>query len=104
MPWFGVRSVYLHHGRINNSGLYEERVVLFDAETAEAAMAKAEVEAADYIRDLDASAIDLLQTFQLFEQPGDGAEVFSLMRTSNLSPDAYVDNFFDTGDERQQSV
>lgn len=50
MPWFGVRSVYLHHGRINNSGLYEERVVLFDAETAEAAMAKAEVEAADYTR------------------------------------------------------
>jgi len=30
-----------------------------------------------------------------------GAEVFSLLRESDLEPDAYLDAFFDTGTERQ---
>ena len=35
------------------------------------------------------------------EPLGDGAEVFSLMRDSDLTPHEYLDHFFDTGDERQ---
>ena len=34
-------------------------------------------------------------------RPSEAAEVFSLMRDSNLEPDAYVDRFFNTGRERQ---
>jgi hypothetical protein len=34
----------------------------------------------------------------------DGAEVFSLMRASDLEPEAYIDRFFDTGLERQDHL
>jgi hypothetical protein len=40
----------------------------------------------------------------LGEHPAHGAEVFSLMRDSELAPDDYIDRFFDTGQERQASV
>jgi|GEM_PF-5333624 len=33
-----------------------------------------------------------------------GAEVFSLIRRSELSPDAYLDSFFSTGSELEQSI
>jgi hypothetical protein len=39
----------------------------------------------------------------LFGEPVDGAEVFSLMRDSQLAPAEYLDAFFDTGSERQQT-
>jgi hypothetical protein len=47
--------------------------------------------------------LGLAQAFHLFvgADLDDGAEVFSLMRTSDLPADEYVDRFFDTGDERQ---
>ncbi|MCU1601431.1 MAG: hypothetical protein JWO22_2140, partial [Frankiales bacterium] len=48
--------------------------------------------------------LELAQAFELFDDPGHGAEVFSLMRTSRLEPDAYLDTFFDTGTERQQTA
>jgi hypothetical protein len=38
----------------------------------------------------------------LYNPPSDGAEVFSLIRDSQLSPDDYLNTFFDTGSERQQ--
>ena len=38
----------------------------------------------------------------LFDAPADGAEVFLLMRMSALQPSAYLDAYFDTGEERQQ--
>lgn len=40
----------------------------------------------------------------LFTAPRDGAEVFSLMRDSDLEPDDYLDAFFSTGNERQGDV
>jgi hypothetical protein len=33
-----------------------------------------------------------------------GTEVFSLLRTSDLSVDAYLDRFHDTGNERVRSI
>lgn len=46
--------------------------------------------------------VGLAQAFLLSEDPAvDGAEVFSLIRDSNLDPDAYLDRFFDTGQEHQ---
>ena len=48
--------------------------------------------------------LGLAQCFHLFDEPGDGAEVFSLMRDSELEPDDYVDSFFDTGAEHRSDV
>jgi len=35
---------------------------------------------------------------------GDGDEVFSLIRASELSPDEYITRFFDTGCENQETA
>jgi hypothetical protein len=40
----------------------------------------------------------------LEEAPRDGAEVFSLIKRSPLLPDAYLDSFFSTGAELEQSI
>ena len=44
--------------------------------------------------------LDTAQAHALFDESKDGAEVFSLMRTSQLAPTAYLDRFFKTGHER----
>lgn len=103
MPWFSVRSVYRFRARLDGHDVYEERVVLFDAADADGAISMAEAEAAEYAADLEgAEVLTLFQCFWLFDEPGNGAEVFSLNRISDLAPDEYIDRFFDTGAERQQ--
>lgn len=97
--WFGVRCVFRH-----GENTYEERVVIVLAPDFAHAIAKAEDEAADYVDGLSAEYVGLAQAFALFDDPADGAEVFSLMRDSDLSPDEYLTAFFDTGDERQGDV
>ena len=46
----------------------------------------------------------LAQAYLLFDAPGHGAEVFSLLRGSDLDPEEYLDRYFDTGTERQRPV
>ena len=36
-----------------------------------------------------------------FITTADGAEIFSLMRDSDLDPEDYLDTFFDTGEEHE---
>ncbi|GAA1547236.1 hypothetical protein [Nocardioides humi] len=62
------------------------------------------MEAAEYADVLGCEPTPLFQSFWLTDEPADGAEVFSLMRTSDLGPDAYLDHFFDNGDEHQRVV
>lgn len=104
-PWFAVRCVIRFANGVGNGGaaVYEERITLWRAASFSEAIERAESEAREYATDLDAECIDLAQAFHLFvnEDVNDGAEVFSLMRTSDLPADEYVDRFFDTGDERQ---
>ena len=98
MDWYAVRHV------IENGGNYEERVTLWRADSFENAIAQAETEAADYASKYphDGRALGLFQSFKLADSPGDdGAEVFSLIRASALSPDEYLNRFFDTGAEFQ---
>lgn len=100
LKWYGVRTVYEHvdraHGRDH---LYEERIVLIRALSSDEAFAKAESEAESYASD-ETRFLGYFSAFQMFDEPGEGAEVFSLMRDSRLEPKRYVDKFFDTGRER----
>ena len=103
--WFGVRCV-LRFGEPDGAsgGLFEERITLWRATSEAAAVASAEDEAARYAEGLaPCQYLGLAQAFELAEPPGEGGEVFSMMRDSNLAPSAYLDRFFDTGDERQRS-
>jgi hypothetical protein len=98
--WFTVRCV-LHH---RDRDAYEERVTLWRAATFDDAIANAEREVRDYASGLKtAEYTGLAQAYHLYDQPNDGAEVFSLIRDSQLPPGDYLSTFFDTGSERQQS-
>jgi hypothetical protein len=99
MNWFGVRCIIQLA-----DGAYEERVTLWRAPDSDEALARAEAEATAYAADNDGRYLGLAQGFELFDEPGDGAEVFSLTRVSALEPDDYLDAFFDTGDEQQEEA
>ena len=97
MGWFAVRHV------VKNADAYEERITVWQAESAEEAIARAESEAAEYARE-GAEPLSLYQSFESDEAPGDGAEVFSLIRRSELTPDEYLGAFFATGSELEESI
>jgi hypothetical protein len=50
------------------------------------------------------TSLGLAQSYELFDQPGDGAEVFPLMREGTLDPDDYLVTFFDPGNEPQSGL
>ena len=101
MAWFSVRSHYRFVGLDDGRDVFEERVVLFEARDDEDAVAMADQEAAEYAERVGpCEVLPLLQSYALVDEPQSGAEIYSLMRTSDLEPDSYVNHFFDTGEER----
>ncbi|GAB2918104.1 hypothetical protein GCM10027280_01420 [Micromonospora polyrhachis] len=101
--WFSVRCVFRFAGEPLPT--YEERITLWRAGGFEQAMALAEDEARKYAEMFDGCEyIGLAQGYRLYDEPGHGAEAFSLMRDSSLDPDSYLTSFFDTGDERQGRI
>jgi hypothetical protein len=109
--WFAVRCVFRNDSSSDwrppdlepGQSVYEERVTLWFAASFDDAIAQAEAEAAQYAADVDFTYLGLAQTYRLDDCPAHGAEVFSLMRYSDLMPEEYLDRFFETGTERQQN-
>jgi hypothetical protein len=97
--WFTARTVYEHDE--TGDGLFEERIVLIRAAGFEDALERAEAEARAYAEAVSCVYTGYVSVFELVdEELDDGAEVFSLMRDSDLSAEEYIDRFFTTGDER----
>ena len=102
-PWYGAKCIFRHNDRQTADGfMYEERIILLKAERADAAIARAEKEAQTYAADLSGCEfIEFVDVFHLFDETiGDGTEIYSLMRLSNLDKDKYLDTFYNTGSER----
>ena len=100
--WYAVRSVF--RAPSDGENAYEERITLWVAGSAGDALERAVAEAEEYAEYAGAEHLsDFGQVYHLADAPPrDGAEVFSLTRDSALAPRAYVEQFFDTGAERQQ--
>jgi len=97
--WYTVRCLF---GSSRGEGFtYEERMTLWYTDSFDDAIALAEKEAATYAATTKVDYLDLAQVCLLPGHPTSGAEVFSLVRDSELATDDYLDNFFDTGTERQ---
>ncbi|MGI3785384.1 MAG: hypothetical protein ACRYG2_31925 [Janthinobacterium lividum] len=108
LRWFAVRCVF-RSGWASGDGppLFEERITLWRATSVEEAVRRAEAEAEVYAGTIDEAPdtfLGLAQAYQLFAEPGDGAEVFSLLRESGLSAEDYLETFFDTGGERSREL
>jgi hypothetical protein len=101
--WSSVRCVF-QGTTIEGSSTYEERITLWSASDFLNAIGQAELEPAEYARSVDCAYLGLAQVFQLFEAPGHGTEVFSLMRDSPLGPVEYAATYFATGQEREKPI
>ncbi|HVX20783.1 MAG TPA: hypothetical protein VHB02_05505 [Acidimicrobiales bacterium] len=98
--WYGVRCVF----RWTRPSTYEERITLWEADSLDDAIAKAEAEARVYADRLNSEFLDIAQAYWIGpDRPGNGSEAFSLMRDSTLDSDDYLDAFYDTGRERQRT-
>jgi hypothetical protein len=100
MNWYSVRCIF----RGLEPHTYEERVTIWMAHSFDEAIQNAEREAAVYVASNGFEYLGLAQGFKLSEKPANGAEVFSLIRSSHLNPQDYVTAFFDTGTEFQRDV
>ena len=105
-PWYGVRLVYRHLSMKKPS--YEERVLIVRAENFEAAIESAERLSRDNYESKTTIYTGYAMAFNIIDEDGpalgDGVEVFSLMRRSELDADDYLDRFYDTGAERTRTV
>lgn len=103
--WYSAKTVYRH--RLVQDGVtktvFEERVVLFHASNFDEAIAKAEAEANAYCSDVEIAVyLGLIDVYYLPEEAvGEGTEIYSLMRDSDLSDSEYVAHFHDGGYERR---
>jgi hypothetical protein len=99
--WYAVRSLF--HDPEGSESAYEERITLWQSADLDDALARAAAEAAEYAEFAGVTHLGgFAQSYPLADAPPrDGAEVFSLTRSSVLPPKPYVEQFFDTGLERQ---
>ena len=99
--WYAVRSLF--HVPDDADGGYEERITLWEAPDLDDALARAAAEADEYAEFAGVTYLsDFAQSYALADAPPrDGAEVFSLTRSSAIPPKPYVERFFSSGLERQ---
>jgi Domain of unknown function (DUF4288) len=101
--WFSARTIYEHDKP--GDGLFEERIVLIRAADFDEAFRHAEEEAKSYAEAVGGTYTGYASLYELAEEEiGDGAEVFSLMRDSDLPAEEYIEHFFATGNERQEEA
>jgi hypothetical protein len=107
--WYAVRCVFrLAAGAAPGppdpapgQSAYQERITLWSATSADEAIERGEEEARRYQGRSQAEYLGIAQSYRLVDELGEGAEVFAMVRTSELESDPYLDTFFDTGDEYQ---
>jgi hypothetical protein len=106
---YTAKTIYRHDDRSSEgppSHLFEERMVILQADSRESAIATAEKEANDYADQFDnvnfAGYIDIFEL--AITEITVGAEFYSLIRRSNLDIDEYIDRFYDTGNECDREV
>jgi hypothetical protein len=103
-PWYAVRCVFESElTRVDHDDGevgYEERITLWRAASFDEAIELAGEEATRYVDESEGVAFTgLAQAYHLFDEPGHGSEVFSLIRLSTLKDDDYLARYFETGKE-----
>src|SRR5207237_8196918 len=99
LDWCSVRCIFSHPDR----QAYGERPTLWRVASFEAAIDRAETEAANYAQATLSRYTGLAQAYRLPAAPDQAVEIFSLIRLSALDSEQYLTRFFDTGTELQQS-
>ena len=107
LHWFSARCAFRHPGLPSPEGasVFEERLILLRASDPDKAITKAELEARAYSAALELEFLGFVSVYDLEEEsPGEGVEIYSVLRTCALDPDEYVSRFLDTGTEHSQTA
>lgn len=96
--WFGVRCIFGDSDtELGAARFYEERVTVWQAASADVAVARATAEAQRYATFVGATYLGLAQAYELADELADGAEVFSALRSSTLDAGSYLGTFYAAG-------
>jgi hypothetical protein len=99
--WFAVQCLFLiEAGAVvaERGQAYEERITLWQAVDADEAIAKASRAADNYAAEGGFQRVDYVTSYEMFDVPDEGSEVWSLVRDSWLPPEEYVERFVIEGD------
>jgi len=108
LAWYGVRCFFEWRGPgKKRRRAYEERITLWQASGFDEAISKAAAEARAYVNEDGYTGpgpvrqLALVQAYLMNEDsaPGEGVEVFSMLRESDKTPKRYLTRYFDTGRE-----
>lgn len=100
--WYGAKSVFAHDDISARQGrpCFEERVVLLRARDEEDAIHLAEEEAEAYAS-ASTRYLGYVNVFRISDPSiSDRTEVFSIMRSMDLSDKDYLDRYYDDGSFR----
>lgn len=92
MKWFAVLSVLRHRSMSNSEATYEERIMLYFEETAEAALGRAKIDSRAHIEDNPSfAAVGRMSVFTLGTEGFDlnGAEVWSCLHRGPHDADRF---------------
>jgi hypothetical protein len=99
--WFGAKTLYRWPDSYSEAGsegyVYEERVIVLRARDADDAIVRAEEEAVRYAKAAadGTEYLGAVDVYEMFDGVEDGAEVFSLLRSTPLAPKAFLDRYHD---------
>ena len=98
--WFGVKTLYQCQGKniTPNMNCYEERITVWQADSFDEAIEKAVQEAQEYAKEAG-TYLGFCQAFEMYTEPKEGAEVYSIMREDDRTSEVYIDTMYDTGRE-----
>jgi hypothetical protein len=106
-PWYAARCLFEHPEQAPRKGTrcYEERVVVLRARGFGEAIRRGESEAKRYARGCLAEYLGFIEVFHLFEEAlGDGAEVWSIMRSKRMSRARFERAYYDDGSFRRGAL
>jgi hypothetical protein len=100
--WFGAKTIYrwrpVAGANAEGEHLYEERVVLLRARDLADALVRGEVAAEQYARDLEhGEYLGFIDVYEISDDILDGAEIYSLLRSSPLDARDFVTRYYDDG-------
>lgn len=92
MQWFSVRAIFSHGLTSEGDAAFEEKITVYRAADAEAAVARAEGDVREYLQ-LNPS-FSLVSSYSIFalgaDTDLDGAEVWSVICLASPDPGAFV--------------
>lgn len=98
MNWYAVRTIFQFGKKRDGTNVFEERIVVFEAENPGDAFKKAELEANRYARTDNKEGFKIHPDMELYEQDGepliDGYEVWSqLFETRDDMNDFFAERY-----------